>query len=32
LNDYEQTLLSAAVPELKASIQKGIEFVTKASL
>ncbi len=32
LNEYEQKLFAAAVPELKASIQKGIEFVAKASL
>lgn len=32
LSAYEKSLYEAAVPELKASIQKGIEFVTKASL
>ena len=31
LNDHEKKLLAAAVPELKASIQKGVEFVTKSS-
>lgn len=32
LSDYEKKLYAAAVPELKASIQKGVEFVAKASL
>ncbi|KAJ3275485.1 Malate dehydrogenase, cytoplasmic [Terramyces sp. JEL0728] len=32
LSEYEQGLYNAAVPELKNSIQKGIEFVAKASL
>jgi malate dehydrogenase len=31
LNDYEQKLLANAVKELKASIQKGIDFVHKAT-
>lgn len=32
LNDYEKKLYAAAVPELKSSIEKGIDFVAKASL
>jgi len=32
LNEYEKKLYAAAVPELKSSIEKGIEFVAKASL
>jgi malate dehydrogenase len=32
LDEHEKKLLAACVPELKASIQKGIEFVAKASL
>jgi malate dehydrogenase len=31
LNEYEKNLYAAAVPELKASITKGVEFVTKVS-
>ncbi|KAI9328560.1 lactate/malate dehydrogenase [Zopfochytrium polystomum] len=30
LNEYEQKLLAAAIPELKANIQKGVDFVAKA--
>ena len=29
LNDFEQGLLKAALPELNGSIQKGIEFAAK---
>lgn len=32
LSEYEQKLYAAAVPELKSSIEKGIDFVAKASL
>jgi malate dehydrogenase len=32
LDEHEQKLFAACVPELKASIQKGVEFVAKASL
>jgi len=28
LNEYEQNLLTAAVPELKESIEKGVKFIT----
>jgi malate dehydrogenase len=31
LNDFEQKLLAAAVPELKTSIQKGVEFANKTT-
>lgn len=29
LSDFEKTLYAAAIPELKASITKGIEYVAK---
>ncbi len=31
LSTHEEKLLAAAIPELRASIQKGIEFVNKQS-
>ncbi|TPX31617.1 hypothetical protein SeLEV6574_g08524 [Synchytrium endobioticum] len=30
LSDYEKKLYAAAVPELKANIEKGVEFVKKS--
>lgn len=32
LNGYEKELLGAAIPELKANIQKGVQFVTGSKL
>lgn len=29
LSDYEKKAIEAAIPELKASIQKGIDFVAQ---
>ena len=31
LSAHEEKLLAAAIPELKASIQKGVDFVNKQS-
>jgi hypothetical protein len=31
MSQYEQKLFEAAVPELKANIAKGIDFVSKSS-
>ncbi len=31
LSEFEQKLLAAAVPELKTSIQKGVEFANKTT-